>query len=292
MCACVNCVCGMFELQKPGSCIRLFQKNNEEDSFSPIQKDSIHGTFKPISSTNCVAQLNSSVPRNSKSEISLNVSECKDTDIMLENNDREAVLKNLASQISAKYMERKTNEICLGSIIGTRKRLSPSANSETSYEKNSSPKVRCLSEDRDPPSSFVLSTPDQSKPELSSRDQGMGTLPVSNECFFSPPSIVGGTNRLTTPRNAKACFLTTSTPASQYRLRGPVDVNHSNCVLTPIADENNSMSPITRSTQKMPKAMQVSVSASPSMTASLIHMVMNRCTHSFVFSNFRGIYSL
>jgi hypothetical protein len=84
--------------------------------------------------------------------------------------------------------------------------------------------------------------------------------------FFSSSPLLGHTNSRLTPRNALTCFLTTSTPASQSRLRvpcstrGPIDANHSSCLLTPIADENNSMSPITRSTQKMSKAMQVSMS--------------------------------
>jgi hypothetical protein len=83
---------------------------------------------------------------------------------------------------------------------------------------------------------------------------------------FSPSPLLGHTNSRLTPRNALTFFLTTSTPASQSRLRvpcstrGPVDANPSSCLLTPIADENNSMSPITRSTQKMSKAMQVSMS--------------------------------
>ncbi|KAJ9581003.1 hypothetical protein L9F63_023814, partial [Diploptera punctata] len=171
------------EISKPGSCIRLFHKNTEDDSLSQ------EGTFKSINSTNCVLQS------------------------QLSDKTSEAVLKNLASQISAKYQGNKVNELCSSSSVGTRKRLSPSTNSETTCENNSSCKVRCSSPDQD----------------------------------------TGSNDKLTTPRNVVACFLSTSTPASQYRLRGTVDAN---CVLTPIADENNSMSPITRSTQKMPKAMQ------------------------------------
>jgi hypothetical protein len=86
--------------------------------------------------------------------------------------------------------------------------------------------------------------------------------------LVSPPPPLGHTNNRLTPRNALTCFLSTSTPASQSRLRGsrgPIEANHSSCLLTPIADENSSMSPITRSTQKMSKAMQVSCHMSCSL---------------------------
>lgn len=64
------------------------------------------------------------------------------------------------------------------------------------------------------------------------------------DCFISPPN---NTNRIPIRYGPKSHLLmTTSTPAPS---NGPL--------LTPVVDKNNSMSPITRSTQRMPKAMQV-----------------------------------
>lgn len=66
------------------------------------------------------------------------------------------------------------------------------------------------------------------------------------DCFLSSPN---NTNRLPIRLGPKShLIMTTSTPAPS-----------SGCLLTPVVDKNNSMSPITRSTQRMPKSMQVIV---------------------------------
>ncbi|KAJ4439220.1 hypothetical protein ANN_07339 [Periplaneta americana] len=100
----------------------------------------------------------------------------------------------------------------------SRKRASSSTSSEASCD-GSAPKAACCSEDPAPP-------------------------PVPHLLHTKGPRL--------TPRNALPCLLATSTPAA----RVCSSANHSSCLLTPIGDENSSMSPITRSTQKMPKAMQ------------------------------------
>ncbi|PSN46208.1 hypothetical protein C0J52_13145 [Blattella germanica] len=242
-------------INKPGSCIRLFQRSMEEDSLSIVQ-DELQGTFKSINSTSCVlTELRHSMLNNSKPENSSTSS------------GPSAVLKNLATQIAAKYNE---GDACPDTSFESQKRKFSSQNTKDSD--STSPKMLCASGDHNSPTQ-ILSTPKLSS-EPSYKDQGTesncAALQVSScsrsaanslsplPCFFSPPPLVGNTIRLTN----RTCFLTTSTPASQSRLkksnsaRGAVDANHSNCLLTPLADENNSMSPITRSTQKMPKAMQ------------------------------------
>lgn len=287
-------VCYIFQLQKHGTCMKLFQKSMEEDSHSYVDQDEMPRMHKSrISSTNCVPlQLQCTMLNNSKPERHSDSSNNKDvghhgTEIAA----TEEILQNLASQIAANHHDDKKDELFSGSILDSRKRVS-STSSESSCENGiSPPKASCCSADLNlPSSSHTPSTPCQSLPE----NQGTDIRPVSNltavaaalpalccdfsvDCqtalpgFFSPSPLLGHTNSRLTPRNALTCFLTTSTPASQSRLRvpcstrGPIDANHSSCLLTPIADENNSMSPITRSTQKMSKAMQVSMSMSCSL---------------------------
>lgn len=60
-------------------------------------------------------------------------------------------------------------------------------------------------------------------------------------------SSSNNTNRWAVSYGSKSSFLmTTSTPAPS-----------NGCFVTPVVDKNNSMSPITKSTRRMPKAMQV-----------------------------------
>lgn len=66
---------------------------------------------------------------------------------------------------------------------------------------------------------------------------------TNNDYFISSPNT---TNRIPMRFCSKSHLLMTSTPAPG-----------NGCIVTPIVDKNNSMSPITRSTQRMPKAMQV-----------------------------------
>lgn len=66
---------------------------------------------------------------------------------------------------------------------------------------------------------------------------------------FGLPCVTNPLSRSTTPQHRRfPCTLTTSTPATRTA---------SACLLTPKVERNSSMSPITRSTQRMPRAMQV-----------------------------------
>jgi len=254
----------------------------EEYSHSYVDQNEMPGIHKsPLSSTNSALQLRYTRLNKSISDRHSDSSNNKDTAHKgIEISAREEILENLASQIAANHHEDKANELLSGSILESRKRVSATG-SELCENSISPPKASCCSADTDPPSSsHTPTTPCQSVP----RNEGTNIWSVSNpaalpasfcDCsadyhtalpgFFSPPPPLGRTNNRLTPRNALTCFLTTSTPSSQSRLRvscstrGPTDANHSSCLLTPIADENNSMSPITRSTQKMSKAMQVSM---------------------------------
>ncbi|PNF26274.1 hypothetical protein B7P43_G02660 [Cryptotermes secundus] len=269
-------------LNKPGTCMRLFQKSMDEDSRSCGDKDEMSRICKsPLSSTDCVVlQLQCSMLNNSKREKHSDSSSNKDTaPDGTEIAAREQILQNLASQIAANHHEDKTNKLLSGSALGSRKRVSSSSLESSCENGLSPPKASCCSADPNLPSlSHTPSTPCQSM----CRNEGTNIWPVSNpatalpssccdrsvDCqialpgFFSPQPPLGHTNNRLTPRNTLTYFLTTSTPASQSRLRmpsstrGPIDANHSSCLLTPIADDNSSMSPITRSTQKMSKAMQ------------------------------------
>jgi hypothetical protein len=229
-----------------------------------------------------VLQLQCSMLNNSKPEYHSDSSSDKDVaPNRIEIAAREQILQNLASQITANHHEDKPNKLCFGSNLELRKRVS-SSSSESSCESGlSPPKASCCSAEPNLP--YFPQTPSTPCQSLF-RTEGTNIWPVSNpatalpslccdrsvDCqtalpdFFSPQPPLGQTNNRLTPRNSLTCFLTTSTPASQSRLRVPtstrglIDANHSSCLLTPIADENNSMSPITRSTQKMSKAMQVS----------------------------------
>lgn len=263
--------------------MRLFQKSVDEDSQSCGDKDEMSRICKsPLSSTDCVVlQLQCSMLNNSKPEKHSDSSNNKDTAPNgTEIATREQILQNLASQIAANHHEDKTNKLLSGSALGLRKRVSSSSLESSRENGLSPPKASCCSADPNLASlSHTPSTPCQSI----CRNEGTNIWPVSNpatalpsccdrsvDCqialpgFFSPQPPLGHTNNRLTPQNTLTCFLTTSTPASQSRLRMPsstrglIDANHSSCLLTPIADDNNSMSPITRSTQKMSKAMQVS----------------------------------
>jgi len=271
-------VCCIFKLQKPGTCLRLFHRSVDEDSSSYSDHDEVPGIHDScLTNTNCVLlQLHYTThDRHSNSrnkDVANNTTEIA---------ARKEILQNLARQIAAKHHEDEKNELLSGSTSESRKRASPASSLLSNENDASRPKASCCSADPDlPPLSHAPTTPCQSV----SRTEGANTQSVSKpvasaanlpalccdrsvDCqtalpgLFSPPPPLGHTNnRLTTPRNALTCFLGTSTPASQSRMRvsrGPIEANHS-CLLTPIADENSSMSPITRSTQKMSKAMQVS----------------------------------
>lgn len=268
-------LCCIFKLQKPGTCLRLFQKSMDEDSRSYSDQDEVPGIHDShLSNTNCVLlHLQYTTPdRNSGSDVSNNRNEIA---------ARKEILQNLASQIAARHRKDETNELLSGSTSESRKRASAISSESLCENGVSPPKASCCAADPSLPSlSHNPTTPCHSV----SRNEGADTQPVSKpaasaaalpalccdrsvDCqtalpgFFSPPPPLGHTNNRLTPRNALTCFRSTSTPASQSRLRvprGPIEANHSSCLLTPIADENSSMSPITRSTQKMSKAMQVS----------------------------------
>ncbi|XP_021919562.1 uncharacterized protein LOC110829787 isoform X2 [Zootermopsis nevadensis] len=270
-------------INKSGTCMKLFQKSMEEDSHSYVGQDEMSRLHKSlISSTNCVPlQLQYTMLNNSKPERHSDSSNNKDIVHGTETTATEEILQKLASQIAANHHDDKKNELFSGSILDSRKRVSTTSFESSCENGISPPKASCCSADLNlPSSSCTPSTPCQSLAE----NQGTDIWPVSNpsataaalpascdfsvDCqtalpgFFSPSPPLGHTNIRLTPRNALTGFLTTSTPASQSRLRvpcstrGPFDANQSSCLLTPIADESNSMSPITRSTQKMSKAMQ------------------------------------
>jgi len=271
-------VCCIFKLQKPGTCLRLFQRSADEDSNSYSDQDEVPGIRDScLNNTNCVL-LQLQYTTHDRHSDSRNRDVANNT---TEIAARKEILQNLARQIAAKHRDDEKNELLSGSTSESRKRASPTS-SVLSCEKGASPpKASCCSADPDLPSlSHTPTTPCQSV----SRTEGANTQSVSKpaasaanlpalccdrsvDCqtalpgFFSPPPPVGYTNNRLTPRNALTCFLSTSTPASQSRMRvsrGLIEANHNSCLLTPIADENSSMSPITRSTQKMSKAMQVS----------------------------------
>lgn len=257
----------------------------EEDLQSCGDKGEMSRICKsPLRSTDrVVLQRQCSMLNNSKPEYHSDSSNDKDIARNgIEIAAREQVLQNLASQIAANHHhEDKKNKLFSGTTLEMRKRVSSSSLESSHEDGPSPPKASCCSADPNLPSlSYTPSTPCQSV----FRNEGTDIWPVSNhattlpssscdrsvDCetalpgFFTPQPPLGHTNNRLTPRNALTCFLTTSTPASQSRLRVPsstrglIGANHSSCLLTPIADENNSMSPITRSTQKMSKAMQVS----------------------------------
>jgi hypothetical protein len=280
---CLDCciyVCIVFcvlKLQKPGTCLKLFQRSVDEDSHSYSDQDEVPGIRDScLSNTDCVLLQLQYTTHDTHTDF-----RNKDVaDNRIEITARKEILQNLASQIAAKHREDEKNELLSGSTSESRKRASPTS-SVLCENDVSPPKASCCSADPDLPSlSHTPSTPCHSL----SRTEGANTQSVSKpaasaatlpalccdrsvDCqtalpgFFSPPPPLGRTNNRLTPRNVLTCFLSTSTPASQSRLRvsrGPIEANHSSCLLTPIADENSSMSPITRSTQKMSKAMQVS----------------------------------
>lgn len=277
VCCCVVVRC-IFKLQKPGTCLRLFQRSVDEDSSSYSDQDEVPGIHDScITNTNCVL-LQLQYTTHDRHSDSRNKDVANNT---TEIAARKEILQNLASQIAAKHREDEKNELLSGSTSESRKRASPTSSVLSCEIGASPPKASCCSADPDLPSlSHTPTTPCQSV----SRTEGVNTQSVSKPAdsaanlpalccdrsvhcqtalpgFFSPPPPLGHTNNRLTPRNALTCFLSTSTPASQSRMRvsrGPIEANHSSCLLTPIADENSSMSPITRSTQRMPKAMQVS----------------------------------
>lgn len=265
-------------LQKPGTCLRLFQRSVDEDSNSCSDQDEVPGLRDScLTNTKCVLlQLQYTTHDRHSDSRNKDVAN-NSTEIAA----RKEILQNLARQIAAKHREDGENEPLSGSTSESRKRASPPTLVLSRENGASPPKASRCSTDPDLPSlSHTLTTPCQSV----SRTEGANTQSVSKpaagaanlpalccdrsvDCqtalpgFFSPPPPLGHTNNRLTPRNALTCFLSTSTPASQSRIRasrGPIEANHNSCLLTPIADENSSMSPITRSTQKMSKAMQVS----------------------------------
>ncbi|KAK6635561.1 hypothetical protein RUM44_000813 [Polyplax serrata] len=79
------------------------------------------------------------------------------------------------------------------------------------------------------------------KLQIQKYNVGHSVRATNNDVFLSPPN---NTNRLTISHDSKSLMMT-STPAP-----------NSGCLLTPIVDRNNSMSPITKSARRMPKAMQ------------------------------------
>lgn len=104
-------------------------------------------------------------------------------------------------------------------------------------------------------------SPDVKHPPGTFRDESWPVSTASASAMVSASSCGLPNSHLLTPRNVLAWM--TSTPAharASYQIDSPL----SNCLLTPSnATGNNSMSPITRSTQKMPKAMQVRISLKP-----------------------------
>jgi hypothetical protein len=274
---CMSVFC-IFKLQKPGTCLRLFQRSMEEDSQSYGHQDEVPGIRDShLSNTNCVLlQLQHTTHDRHSDSRNKDVANNK-TEITV----RKEILENLAIQIAAKHREDETDHMLSGSTSESRKRASATSSELPCENGVSPPKASCCSADPDLPS---LSHTPTTLCHSVSRTEGANTQSVSKpaasaaalpalccdrsvDCqtalpgFFSPPPPLGHTNNRLTPRNVLPCFLSTSTPASQSRLRvprGPIEANHSSCLLTPIPDENSSMSPITRSTQKMSKAMQVS----------------------------------
>lgn len=291
---CVSLVCyiyvcitvhHVFQLQKPGTCLRLFQRSVDEDSNSYSDQDEVPGIRDScLTNTNCVLlQLQYTTHDR--------LSDSRSKDVAYDRTDITAtkdILQNLASQIAAKHREDEKDEPSSGRASESRKRASPTGSALSCENGTSPPKASCRSADPSLPSlsctpvtpchsvsrTEVANKRSVSRPAASSTNLPALCCDRSVDCqtalpgLFSPPPPLGHTNNRLTPRNALACFLSTSTPASQSRLRvsrGLIEANHSSCLLTPIADENSSMSPITRSTQKMSKAMQVSCHKSCSL---------------------------
>ncbi|PNF26273.1 hypothetical protein B7P43_G02660 [Cryptotermes secundus] len=153
-------------LNKPGTCMRLFQKSMDEDSRSCGDKDEMSRICKsPLSSTDCVVlQLQCSMLNNSKREKHSDSSSNKDTaPDGTEIAAREQILQNLASQIAANHHEDKTNKLLSGSALGSRKRVSSSSLESSCENGLSPPKASCCSADPNLPSlSHTPSTPCQS----------------------------------------------------------------------------------------------------------------------------------
>ncbi|KAK7791991.1 hypothetical protein R5R35_007978 [Gryllus longicercus] len=182
---------------------------------------------------------------------------------------RDAILHNLAHQVAQQHSPNSDSGVLRKPLIhccqekGNSSPLhsTSSAGESSTCVSNSIVKGACKARNEDTNDAPVSSdsalcvTPDEQSA-------------VSPQLLLGfTPCVATATNKLTTPQKEQINSLVTSTPASQYFTRvsgsviGPYDIkqtslNHSNCFLTPIADENNSMSPITRSTQRMSKAMQ------------------------------------
>jgi hypothetical protein len=147
-------------LNKPGTCLRLFQRSVDEDSNSCSDQDEVPGIRDScLTNTKCVL-LQLQYAAHDRHSDSRNKDIANST---TEIAARKEILQNLARQIAAKHCEDEKNELLSGSTSESRKRASPPSSVLSCENGASPPKASCCSADPDLPSlSHTPATPCQS----------------------------------------------------------------------------------------------------------------------------------